>query len=366
MASSTRTTSKPILAIDLDEVLGQFVESICVWHNRRFHTSLTSEDFISYHFSAVPGWGNDAATASKVREFLLGPSGDTNAAGPAIEFLEVQPVEGAKEALTKLSTLFELVVVTARSEEIGVVTRDWLTLHYPGLFSRVILCNSYAADGTHARRSKGDVCKEIGAVALVDDNVGYCHDAARTVPFAFLFGSYAWNTRKNGFWEHAQPTPTSLDTKNLGAGAAPILPSHSTDIMAHEHSHLAPNIIRAGNWKHAAFLLRRLAHALSHGDGSNDSHHVASLRPIIGDAVLDLHDHNHIATHVSTTSYALVTQMKLRVRAKNVDIFSQVCEELEKAGASIIRHHDLLTADITRSTELLESTISASEIEKPW
>ena len=361
--------SKPVLAIDLDEVLGQFVESICHWHNRRFNTSLTSVDFISDHFSAVPGWGNDAATATKVREFLLGPSGDTNAKGPAIEFLAVQPVEGAKEALTKLSTLFDLVVVTARSEEIGVVTRDWLTLHFPNLFSRVILCNSYAADGTHARRSKGEVCKEIGAVALVDDNVGYCHDAARTVPFAFLFGNYSWNTRKNGFWEHAQPSSSTTTTHQeisggVGAGAASI-PSHSTDIMALEHSHLAPNIIRANNWKHAAFLLRRLAHALSHGDGNND-HHIASLRPIIGDAVLHLHDHDHIATHVSTTSVALVTQMKLRVRSKNVDIFSQVCEELEKAGATVFRHQDLLTADITRSTEFLESTILSSEIEKPW
>lgn len=356
---SSPKPAKPVLAIDLDEVLGQFVVAICLWHNRRFNTSLISSDFVSYHFAAVTGWGSDAQAAGKVREFLSGPAGDTGIEGPAPEFLAVQPVAGAHAALSALQHLFDLVVVTARSEDIGVVTREWLAAHFPGIFSRIILCNAYGSDGHHVRRSKGDVCKEIGAVALVDDNVGYCLDAARAVPLAFLFGDYAWNTRKGGSWEHAPPPLTTKFTPTIaggGAGAAPasllqVGAATSHNIMAVEFTLLAPNVIRVSNWPHATALLKRLASALSCGEGAH------GLLPLVGDSVLELI--GPVATAVLATRAALVAQMTLRVRANDKDTLTAVCEELTCAGANVVLFQDGLTADITRTLALLESIIAA-------
>ncbi len=54
--------------------------------------------------------------------------------------------------------------------------------------------------------SKSDMCREAGAVALIDDSVKYALDCAPTVEKVYLFGSYAWNAvRRKGdkttcFW----------------------------------------------------------------------------------------------------------------------------------------------------------------------
>lgn len=43
----------PVLALDLDEVLGSFVSPLCDYHNEKYGTSLKVSDFHSYVFSQV-------------------------------------------------------------------------------------------------------------------------------------------------------------------------------------------------------------------------------------------------------------------------------------------------------------------------
>lgn len=49
---------RPTVAVDLDEVLGQFVPQFCAWHNETFNTSWHADEFHSYHFTDVKG-GSD-------------------------------------------------------------------------------------------------------------------------------------------------------------------------------------------------------------------------------------------------------------------------------------------------------------------
>ena len=44
---------KPVIAVDLDEVLGQFVPAIVAFHNATYGSSYTAEDFFSYRFADV-------------------------------------------------------------------------------------------------------------------------------------------------------------------------------------------------------------------------------------------------------------------------------------------------------------------------
>lgn len=60
---------KPVVAVDVDEVLGKFLVPMCHFHNARYGTSLSPLDFHSYRFSDVWG-GTDDEAARKVHEFF--------------------------------------------------------------------------------------------------------------------------------------------------------------------------------------------------------------------------------------------------------------------------------------------------------
>jgi hypothetical protein len=44
---------RPVVAVDLDECLGQFVSQLALWHNDVYGTRYVLNDFDSYHFSQV-------------------------------------------------------------------------------------------------------------------------------------------------------------------------------------------------------------------------------------------------------------------------------------------------------------------------
>ena len=82
-------------------------------------------------------------------------------------------------------------------------TRRWLDERIdatiPVYMSHNPMANSEA-------RSKGEICAELGAQYLVDDNVNNCQNAAEYGVEPLLFGSYGWNDaapsglRRFGTW----------------------------------------------------------------------------------------------------------------------------------------------------------------------
>lgn len=44
---------KPVVAVDIDEVLAHFVPALAEFHNHKFGTDLTADDFHSYSFAEV-------------------------------------------------------------------------------------------------------------------------------------------------------------------------------------------------------------------------------------------------------------------------------------------------------------------------
>lgn len=80
-------------------------------------------------------------------------------------------------------------------------TVDWLSRYFPRVFSDVLFGNHYSQsnpDPTRldaSKRTKADMCKAVGAVALVDDNVSYCVQCADALEKVVLFGSYGWNAQ---------------------------------------------------------------------------------------------------------------------------------------------------------------------------
>jgi len=109
----------------------------------------------------------------------------------AADFDQIEPIRGAKIALDHLKANFELHVVTSRQADIEEQTRIFVRQHFPDTFAALHFGNHFGKTG--AKVSKPDMCKKIGALALIDDSLDYAKQCAAAGLPVFLFGDYPWN-----------------------------------------------------------------------------------------------------------------------------------------------------------------------------
>ncbi len=196
-AQAQPTAQKPVVAVDLDEVLGGFLPALTLWHNRVYGTAFSLSDYRSYSYHELWG-GTNAATVAKVHTFF---DSDEFKSG-------VAPIPGAAETLRPLLPLCTFVVATSRQHVIAQATADWIEEHFAGIFDAIKMGNHYdlkspdpdapgdAAAGV-VKRSKPDMCRDMGACALIDDSAKYAAQCGGTMGEGFLtvlFGQYGWNT----------------------------------------------------------------------------------------------------------------------------------------------------------------------------
>eukprot|EP00854_Cymbomonas_tetramitiformis_P019497 gene19497-23314_t len=123
-------SEKPVIAVDCDEVLAQFLPALIRYHNAKYSTTLELKDFHSYRFCEVWGGTNEEAT-EKIHDFF-----ETD------HFLrDLAPMPGALEVLESFKEKFTFVVVTSRQHIIEQATRDWLQNYFPNVFSDALFGN---------------------------------------------------------------------------------------------------------------------------------------------------------------------------------------------------------------------------------
>ena len=184
------STSKRVIAVDLDEVLGEFVPQLLQYHNAHYGTSLRLSDFHSYQFMDVWGGTRDEAVA-KVYHFFTTPY-----------FLSMPPIPAAYDTLHDLSHRFTYHIVTARQHFIEPQTRTWIAQHYPHTFTSLLFGNHYGQSG--AARTKAEMCQEIGASVLIDDSADHARSVSGVVDWVLLFdrdGTYMWNKGRKEYDE---------------------------------------------------------------------------------------------------------------------------------------------------------------------
>ncbi len=173
---------KPVVALDLDDLIYPFMDGMVPFHNERYGTALTVDDYHSFEFEQV--WGGSREDAvSKVTQFFM-ELDDLGAFPP--------PTDSSVVAIDKLAVEFRLAIVTARFDELRELTLRWIDEHFPGRFDDVHLCNTFIL-GRATRRTKASVCEKMDAIALVDDSLANVTDVAATGRRGILFGNYAWN-----------------------------------------------------------------------------------------------------------------------------------------------------------------------------
>eukprot|EP01084_Bolivina_argentea_P312233 540541_1 len=199
ISSCSKTTRrKPVIAVDLDEVLCHFVPHLAEFinHERPACCSPTSlplsaTDFFSYKFYEV--WGGTQEDSDNLMQlffasrFFIGDENEMNNAPRE----GVQPIQGAREILQKHLANFEFHVVTSRHTELEDETRRWINIHYPKIFSGVHLGNHYGKSGEMI--SKPEVCREINAQLLIDDCLQFVQMCGNEDIPTLLFQSYPWN-----------------------------------------------------------------------------------------------------------------------------------------------------------------------------
>jgi 5'(3')-deoxyribonucleotidase len=141
--------SKPVIAIDVDDVLAHSIESFRLQVNARAGAQLTREHFMvpgEYHHyldRVLETNGVDYATIKD--DLFLGMSNDQS---------HIPPQPGAVKVLQKLAREYELVVITARAPEWEAQTHVWLQMHFPGVFKEV----HPLATATTQYRSRKVIC----------------------------------------------------------------------------------------------------------------------------------------------------------------------------------------------------------------
>lgn len=170
--------SKPVIAVDVDEVLTPTQPALIEHHNQLHGTKLQLSDFHTYDFWEV--WGG--TKEESIENFMLFTESDY--------FDRLPPMPGAMEVLTRLSHTYNLAIVTSRMHSLLAPTMKWLDLHYPKLFESVLLGN-YGVKGLS--QTKSEMCQQLGAKVLIDDSMHYAKECVDVGVQALLFGDYPWN-----------------------------------------------------------------------------------------------------------------------------------------------------------------------------
>lgn len=178
--------SREVIAIDVDDVVADSTESLRLLVNKRTGSSLTKENYripgeYSRYYERV--WEKHGLSELISYETL----GDDMVYDQA----HIPLNEGAKEAISKLSQNYDLVIVTARDPAWKPATVRWLSAHFDSLFHKVIFTRSDIENSPE--KSKGEVCIEVGASWLIDDNVEHCQSALDVGIRAIIFGTYGWH-----------------------------------------------------------------------------------------------------------------------------------------------------------------------------
>jgi len=177
------------IAVDIDDVLARSAEGFVAFSNERWGMQLQPEDY-QEEWAVVWGVPLEEALRRSIEFHSSGVVGG------------YQPYEAALPVLRRLAIKFDLVAVTSRKTLIKPETDRWLDRHFPHIFREVHYAGIWDKQLTHhdvARRlahTKAEVCRQIGADYLIDDQPKHCIGAAKAGIKAILFGDYKWNRQQ--------------------------------------------------------------------------------------------------------------------------------------------------------------------------
>ncbi|CAK0782503.1 hypothetical protein CVIRNUC_005721 [Coccomyxa viridis] len=185
---SSRRKPRLRVAVDVDEVLGRFLHSLNKFCEEEYGLHFDIPDYSVYEFAKIWNCSTDESN-HRVHDFF---KSQHFAAG-------ILPIPGAYHSLQRLRSSCDLVVVTSRQHCIQQPTLAWVEEHFPGVFQEVHFGNHWALEGQS--KAKSEICREIGATVLIDDNPRYAMECAAAGIDVLLYDwndSYPWGKTAEG------------------------------------------------------------------------------------------------------------------------------------------------------------------------
>lgn len=177
--------TRPIIAIDIDDVLADNAAGFIRYTNDKWGTSLEPDDY-EEHWGKVWQTEHDLSETIRRRDELI----------EAGIYRTYAHDDSALPVLKRLSERFDLHVVTSRLAVMKDGTLEWLDKHYGGIFppDNVHLAGIWEkVDASTHTVTKADTVRLIEAEYLIDDQLKHCEGAAENGVKALLFGNYKWN-----------------------------------------------------------------------------------------------------------------------------------------------------------------------------
>lgn len=172
--------AKPIIAIDIDEVLSPLHDLFFAHHNEVYGTNYPIRDpaggYYLHEYTDEP----KSQILEKIKKFI-----ETEA------FRNVEPLEDAVEVLSRLKKRFKLVIITSRQDFYHEVTHAWLGQHFPSVFDEIQFTEYIQGEGSVIPKS--EICQQLGAQFMVEDNLETASKCAEAGITTLLFGDYPWN-----------------------------------------------------------------------------------------------------------------------------------------------------------------------------
>jgi uncharacterized HAD superfamily protein len=172
--------TKPIIAVDADEILAAFIEHFLIYHNEKYQTDVSKDKVFTFKLETLFNI-DETLVLSRMNEYY-----DNR------EVLKIEPVEGSIEGINQLLKKgYELQIVTARPPFYKELTVEWVEKHFPDKFQQIHFAfNPYNRNSE--KMTKAQICKQIGAKVLLDDNLVNALDCASNGITVYLMDA-PWN-----------------------------------------------------------------------------------------------------------------------------------------------------------------------------
>jgi len=166
------------IAIDLDDVLINFLPHLIEYHNFEYKTNLTLEQFHCYRFWEIWG-GTKEQAVQKVYDFYK-----------TEYFQNLTLVQDSQEAVNILNKNHDLVIITARQNEIKDETVKLVDKYFPNIFNEIYFANFYGRTGIS--QTKKEICDLVQADVLIEDSIDNSLQCLNSHRKIFLFNR-PWN-----------------------------------------------------------------------------------------------------------------------------------------------------------------------------
>ena len=171
-----------VIGVDMDEVLAELVDYALEHHDYKIRWKVIKrENIIDYYIHHLVDY--DLSLEDALEWFRSALFSDN-------DHLCMKPVIWAIEKLKEHIELgYSFKIVTARNGDLfWEYTKKWIEKHYPGIFDDIIFANHFSKE----EKTKSQICIENNIFHMVEDNIDYALDLAKSGIITYLIKK-PWN-----------------------------------------------------------------------------------------------------------------------------------------------------------------------------